>query len=447
MTITAVGTTKSANSSSGLKTLSFTPGAVGNCVVVAALVSYTSGTPVQTGISDTGNKISWQPMSAVLTNATTPPNKSAKAFFIGTVTGAGTATTITIAYSASITADAAEVCAQEFNSSVTGGAWSFDGTALGQRGTASSGVKTVPFPTLVPSGSGEIYVGYGQVQSTASTTSLTSGYTGTVTTTFGDIYIYNPNVSTSQSPSCTQTTAAESYHTAAVLIQYTIPPQTIALDEATVTTTAYVLAVLKQLLLAKATSLTTTAYVLAVLKQYLLSAATELTCTAYTLTFVKAGVTVVLSAATELVTTAYALTVQKTHALPIAAQAITSAYVIGIRKQYPMAKASANVTAYPLQNAKTYPLAKASVVTSAYALTVYKRKTLDGPSVETTAYPIQFSTPASILLDSPSCETTAYPLTFQKLTFPWVLNWWFKPRGKTTPWYSERKDSKGQEAG
>jgi hypothetical protein len=163
---------------------------------------------------------------------------------------------------------------------------------------------------------------------------------------------------------------------------------------------------------------------------------------------VTSGVTVVLNAATELVTTAYAMTVQKAHPLSIAVQVVTSAYSIGISKLHPLPIATqVDCTAYPLQSSKTYPLAKPSATVAAYGLTVYKRQTLSGPSVETTAYPIQFSTPASILLDSPTCETTAYPLTFQKLTFPWVLNWWFKPRGKTTPWYSERKDSEGQEAG
>jgi hypothetical protein len=174
--------------------------------------------------------------------------------------------------------------------------------------------------------------------------------------------------------------------------------------------------------------------------------ATELNCTAYALTYATSGVTVVLSAATRLATTAPGLTMNKTHPLPIAAQVTTSAYTIGILKQIAMANASATTTAYPFARVKLYPLLKASVTASAYGLTVNKRYFLDGPSTETVAYPIQYSTPASILLDSPSCETTAYPLTFTKLKFPWVLNWWFKPRGRTTPYYSERKDSQGEES-
>jgi hypothetical protein len=428
---------------------------VGNCIVLSVLVTNSQATsPKQTcqpsSVTDNKGFITWIEAGAWIHN-TSPPNQAGSGIWIGIVgTGGTVSTTVTVHWSPAIGtggAQATEIVLHELHNSVSGQTWSIDGSAVSLQVTTSS--TTVTMPTVPTTVTGEIYYGYGNVTNTASTSGQTSGYTAFSTTTNGNLVLYNFNVTTTgnQSPIAKQSSSGASAMIACI-IQVGIPAQTIVLDEATVTTTAYVLAVLKQLLLSKATSLTTTAYVLSVLKQYLLAAATELTCTAYALTYVTSGVTVVLNAATELVTTAYAMTVQKTHPLSIAVQVVTSAYSIGISKLHPLPVATqVDCTAYPLQSSKTYPLAKPSATVTAYGLTVYKRQTLSGPSVETTAYPIQFSTPASILLDSPTCETTAYPLTFQKLTFPWVLNWWFKPRGKTIPWYSERKDSEGQEAG
>lgn len=447
MTITTGQTVKTATGAN-TKTLSFTPTAVGNLIILSALAANTSSIS-PTGVSDSRGDIVWTAVpGGSWYRATSPPSGNGRMCWIGVVqTGGAASTTITVTYSASVTSVNCEIAALELHNSVSGEDWVIDGSAVTKQVTTSS--TTVTMPTVSASAAGEIYYGYGNVTNTASTSGQTSGYTAFSTTTNGNLVLYNLALSTSgnQSPTAKQSSSGASAMIAFIIA--TVPTaQTIVLDEATVTTTAYVLAVLKQLLLSKATSLTTTAYVLAVLKQYLLAAATELTCTAYALTYVTSGVTVVLNAATELVTTAYAMTVQKAHPLSIAVQVVTSAYSIGISKLHPLPIATqVDCTAYPLQSSKTYPLAKPSATVAAYGLTVYKRQTLSGPSVETTAYPIQFSTPASILLDSPTCETTAYPLTFQKLTFPWVLNWWFKPRGKTTPWYSERKDSEGQEAG
>lgn len=439
MTITAVGTTKSANSSTGLKTLSFTTGAVGNCVVVAAMVSYSSGTPVPTGISDTSSRITWAPMLGPIVNPTTPPNASAKALFIGTIVSVGT-TTITIAYSTSITADAAEVCAQEFHSSTTGATWSFDGAIAGMRGVASSGVKTVPFPTLVPSGSGEIYFGYGQVQSTASTTSLTSGYTGTVTTTFGDIIIYNPAVSTSQSPSCTQTTAADAYHVVAALVQYTIPPQTVTLTRPTVAATAFALTRNKTLPMSVAQMVNAVAYQLAVLKKLVLGSP-SVTATAYAMTVSKGPVAItVVLASPSLAASAYAMSWVHTYPPLPSLTVAASAHPLGVSKTRTLDHPVVASQAYPMTLAKLKTLASPAVAVTAYAMTVAKSVVLASPTMVATAYVMHPSSPNNVHLDSPTCHATAYPMGVNKRYPPFLMHWWFHARGQHVPHWSEEQE-------
>lgn len=439
MTITAVGTTKSANSSTGLKTLSFTTGAVGNSVVVAALVSYTSGTPVPTGISDTSSRITWQPMIGPSVNSTTPPNKSAKALFIGTVASVGT-TTITIAYSVSITADAAEVCAQEFHSSTTGGAWSFDGTIAGLRAVAGAGVTTVAFPTLVPVGSGEVYFGYGQVQSTASATGITSGYTGTVTTTFGDIIIYNPNVSTSQSPVCTQTTAANAYHTVAALVQYTIPPQTVTLASPTVAATAFALTRNKTLPMSVAQMVNAVAYQLAVLKALVLGSP-SVTATAYAMTVSKGPVAItVVLASPALAASAYAMSWVHTYPPLPSLTVAASAHPLGVSKSRTLDHLVVAATAYPMTLAKLKTLTSPTVAATAYAMTVAKAVVLASPAVASTAYVMHPSSPNNVHLDSPTCHATAYPMGVNKRYPPFTMHWWFHARGQHVPHWSEEQE-------
>lgn len=430
MTITAVGTLKFANSSTGQKSLSFTPGAVGNCIVVCALCS---GTATQTGISDTGGNITWV-FIGNFTHTSTPPNAGSNAMFLGVINGgAGTAITINVAYSASITTQAGEVTAQEFNSSLPG-TWSVDGTLGGQRNATSS--TNVTFPTKVPATANEIYYGFGQVANSALATGQTAGYTAAITTTFADLCMYNPAVSTSQSPIGKQNTAGLSV-TICALIKFTA---SITLAHPTVAATAFALTRNKTLPMSAAAMVNAVAYQLAVLKALVLGSP-SVTATAYAMTVSKGpvAITVVLASPT-LAASAYAMSWVHTYPPLPSLTVAASAHPLGVSKTRTLDHPVVASQAYSMTLAKLKTLVSPTVAATAYAMTVAKAVALASPTMVTTAYVMHPSSPNNVHLDSPTCHATAYPMGVNKRYPPFLMHWWFHARGQHVPHWSEEQE-------
>jgi RHS repeat-associated protein len=119
--------------------------------------------------------------------------------WLGTVTATGSST-ITVTFASSVASTGVELDAQEYTASTgTSTTWAIDqeGTL---KNTASS--TTVTYPTLAPSGTGELYVGFANSPQWADSGS-TSGFTYD-DTDWGDLFIYDPSVSASESPTGTQ---------------------------------------------------------------------------------------------------------------------------------------------------------------------------------------------------------------------------------------------------
>ncbi len=129
----------------------------------------------------------------------------------GKVTTTG-ASTITFNWSSSITGHYGEYGAQEF----TAGLGASTVWALDKSGTLNGASSTsLPFPSLTPSGSGELYFGYTVPNNTAVAGS-TSGFTYDVTGE-DNIVAYDPTVSGAVSPTASQSPASTSSAVAVLL--------------------------------------------------------------------------------------------------------------------------------------------------------------------------------------------------------------------------------------
>lgn len=196
--VTAVGTAAFA-SGTGTTTLAVNPTAVGDLLVLGTRLDTTSNAVASVS---GGGVTEW-------IHVIQPFAGSSKTFdlWMGVVTASGSST-ITITGNSSLAAVGVSMFAQQFHSSAgSGTSWSIDATGTGRTNGSST---SVTFPTVVPSGSGgRAYIGLGWTTNTAQTTGATSGYTVQVAGT-NNMFVYNPNVSTSQSPVATQNTAGAS---------------------------------------------------------------------------------------------------------------------------------------------------------------------------------------------------------------------------------------------
>jgi hypothetical protein len=210
--ITAVGTIKGATGTA-ISTFSLTPTTVGNCFPLAIAI-YQSAAITVTSV--TGGGCTW----AFAGRYADTSNISKRELWIGTVTSAGSASTVTVVYSGSVTGDSIELDCQEFtNGTGAGTTWTLDGSVAGTTNTAST---SCTFPTLTPSGAGELYFGHWFTSSSTINSSPTSGY-ATAKDAFTDGIIYNPACSASaQSPTGTISTSNASY-TIAMLVIATAP--------------------------------------------------------------------------------------------------------------------------------------------------------------------------------------------------------------------------------
>ncbi len=199
-TITAVGSLAQ-NSGSGKSTLSVNPQHVGDALVLSIGVFPSS--PTVSSVSGGGS--TWTRVSYTTASGDIEE-------WLGTITTTGSST-ITVTFSGSISGKQDELLAQEFSSS-TGSSttWALD---VAGNATTSSNSTTVTMPTLSPSGSGELYVDYSAVDNSGAAGS-TSGFTYDVTSE-GSIFAYNPSVSSSVTPTASQSPTGTYTEAAALL--------------------------------------------------------------------------------------------------------------------------------------------------------------------------------------------------------------------------------------
>jgi hypothetical protein len=199
--ITAVGTLASVVGD-GTSTLPVSPGAIGNCFVLATVVGDTGVTVASVS---GGGVTTWARIAGPFDGG------SDFELWLGPVTSTGSST-ISITGSGTITGK--RLTAQEFAGGGAGTVWARDGS---QQGGLSNGTSTsVTFATLTPGGASRCYVGNSLVQNSGLTTGGTAGYTVQLGA-FGDPYVYNTSVSTAQSPVALQDVAGFSITIAALI--------------------------------------------------------------------------------------------------------------------------------------------------------------------------------------------------------------------------------------
>ncbi len=183
-TISSVGSLAYASGSA--TTLSVSPKGVGDLMTL--VVSVTGG-PVSS-VSG-GGVTTWSKDIAKVGNQEGNDNE----IWWGVVSATG-ASTVTVAFGGSHSDD--ELMAQEYSAGA-GATWS-----AGANGSTSSTTSTVTFPSLTPSGSGELYLGFAQVDGSGEAGS-TPGFSYTITSAEGSVLCWDTNVSSATSPTATQT--------------------------------------------------------------------------------------------------------------------------------------------------------------------------------------------------------------------------------------------------
>lgn len=176
----------------------------------ALLLSINVGSSSVTVSSVTGGGATW-------TKVTSGGTGRDLELWLGKVTSSGPST-ITVAYSGSVTSTSIELASQEFTNG-TGSAttWTTDATGSSSSSTATS---TVAFPSLSASGTGELYLASAWIQNTGSA-GTTSGFTYDVTG-LQNLITFNPNASGTLSPTAVQSPAG-TYQSVAVLLKATAP--------------------------------------------------------------------------------------------------------------------------------------------------------------------------------------------------------------------------------
>lgn len=196
-TVSAVGSAATSGGT-GTTTLAVAPTAVGDCLVLA-----TNLTSVSLSVASVagGGVTTWARVANPFVGS-----GSTVDMWMGIVTTAGSST-ITITGSASLAAVTVRLIAQQFTSILGSGTqWALAITGTGVTNTSST---TVTFPTVTPTGTNQVYVGYAETANAALTSGATAGYTVQLDSG-NNAFIYGPNVATVQSPTAVQTSAGVS---------------------------------------------------------------------------------------------------------------------------------------------------------------------------------------------------------------------------------------------
>jgi RHS repeat-associated protein len=202
-TISAVGSLQQ-TSGNGVTTLSVNPQHVGDALILSAFIN---GSQAITSIS--GGGATWQKLA-----------RYAGAFgylelWLGTVTSTGSST-ITVAFNSSVATTLIGLNAQEYtNGTGPSTTWAGD-VGSGLNGSSS----TITFPTVTPSVStGELYIGFAITGGSTSFGS-TSGFTYDHAN-YG-LFIWNPSVVTTSTPTASQSPSA-AYESVAALVRAGVP--------------------------------------------------------------------------------------------------------------------------------------------------------------------------------------------------------------------------------
>ncbi len=207
--IAPVGTQQTGDSN-GDATIAVNPQNVGDAIVLG--VELLSSSVTVSSISGGGS--TWRKLTS---NSTGGVDNE---FWLGTVATTGNST-ITVTYSGSVSSDWIELSAQEYSNGFGASAsWTTD--TSGVTNTTSSST-TIALPSLSPSGSGELYVGMAFVSNDGAAGS-TSGFTYDLMPG-NNVFAYNPNVSSSVSPTATQSPSG-TYNSIAVLLKANTPTTT-----------------------------------------------------------------------------------------------------------------------------------------------------------------------------------------------------------------------------
>lgn len=182
-------------SSQSTRTISVNPSAIGNLVVLFAQVESATGTTQVSAVS--GGNCTWTNIISFVSTADSSVTGQ-ESIWMGVATGTGSSTaTVTTSGSGSWV----DLDTQQFTCAGVSSAtkWLLDGSAATKNNTTSS--TTMTYPTLTPSDSGRMYVGFGCAGVNAATTaSPTTGYTVVLDPNVQNAIIYNTSVSGAQSP-------------------------------------------------------------------------------------------------------------------------------------------------------------------------------------------------------------------------------------------------------
>jgi hypothetical protein len=182
----------------GTTTLAVTPTAVGDCLVLAT--NLTSGTLTVASVAG-GGVTTWLRVANSFVGS-----GSTIDMWMGIVTTAGSST-ITVTGSASLAAVTVRLVAQQFTSTL--GASTQWALAISSVGVTNTSSVTVTYPTVIPTGTNQVYVGYAETANTALTSGATAGYT-VVLDNGNNPLIYSGNVASVQSPTAQQSSAGVS---------------------------------------------------------------------------------------------------------------------------------------------------------------------------------------------------------------------------------------------
>jgi len=190
-TISAVGSMADSQGT-GVSSLAVSPKTAGDALVLTAKISSSSAKVS----SISGGGATW----AKLTSYEDASSHDLEVW-LGTVTTTGSST-ISVSYSASVGSSSVELIAQEFTAGLGGASvWTKD---VGS-GISNATSTTVASPTLTAASAGELYVGYSRCPG-----QVLAGSTPGVTydpTALGNMFLYDPSVTGTLSPTSTQSPA------------------------------------------------------------------------------------------------------------------------------------------------------------------------------------------------------------------------------------------------
>lgn len=196
-TVSNVGTAATSGGT-GTTTLAVSPTAVGDVLLLATNLTSTS---LSVASVAGGGVTTWARVANSFVGS-----GSTIDMWMGIVTTSGSST-ITITGSASLASTTVRLISQQFTSTLGSGTqWAL---AISSAGVTNTSSATVTYPSVIPTGTNQVYVGYAETATVALTSGATAGYTVQLDNGNNPL-IYGPNAATVQSPTSVQTSAGVS---------------------------------------------------------------------------------------------------------------------------------------------------------------------------------------------------------------------------------------------